>query len=467
MAQAKTVEIPTRLPLVTVQGNRNNDPTKDSKLVNCYAEKQQSGDYYIYKRPGLLADSQPPVGAATGRGIYRWLGDTYSVFGNKLYKNGVAITGTVDTTNGVYRFSSCRGTAKLQLGNGVKAYNYDSANGLVLINDADFPASFVKGWGYLDGTIYVMVPTTRHIQGSAIEDPTSWDPTNTITAQIQPDQGIALATQLVYVIAFKEWSTEVFYDQQNATGSPLGPVQGAKINFGCINADSVRDIDGVLFWLSTNRVGAAQIMIMDNLKVQTISTPAIERLIDDSTYATVYSWTHKDEGHKFYVITLVDINLTLAYDIGQQLWSQWTDSNGNYLPIVDSCADGTLEHLVQHASNGYLYKIDTEYFNDNGAIITADIVTPNYDGGIDRRKMCNRLRIDADQTPGSILLERHNDNDYNPTTWTNFRRIDLSYERPALSDMGTFVRRAHNFRHQSNTRMRIKAIDLQIDIGTL
>ena len=466
MPQAQTTTAPKRLPLVTAPSNRDNDPTKDARLVNCYAEKALDGDYWIYKRPGLLTDSTPPGSASAGLGIFRWLGNTYSIFGSTVYKNGVALAGSVDTTNGVYRFSSCLGTQLLVFGNGVKAYTCDGTT-VTVISDPNFPASFVKGWAYLDGTMYVM-NTTAHVLGSAINNPTSWDPLNTITAQIEPDLAVGLEKQLVYVVAFKQWTTEIFYDQQNVPpSSPLGPVQGAKLDYGCISADSIRILDGTLFWLSTNRTGSAQVMALNNLKVDVISTPAIERLLDDSSYVTIYSWTHKDEGHKFYILTLVNLNLTLAYDIGQQLWSQWTDVNGNYLPIVDSCTDAVFEHLVQHATDGKLYKFDTEYFGDDYSIITADIITPNFDGGIDRRKTLSRMHVAADQTPGSVLKVRYNDNDYDPVKWSNFRDIDLSRERPFLQDMGTFSRRAFHFRHQSNTRLRIKAVDLQLDIGTL
>jgi hypothetical protein len=425
-------------------------------------------EYWIYERPGLLESSRPPAADATGRGIFNWRGDIFSIFGNKLYKNGIAVAGTVDTTGGVYRFDACLGaTPRLQLGNGVYGYNYDTAGGLVLINDADFPAAFVKGWAYLDGTTYVMLPTAN-IQGSDINNPTAWSALNVILAQIEPDQGKALAKQLVYVVALKEWTTEVFYDAGNATGSPLGRVSGAKANWGCLSADSLQEIDGALIWLAKTRDGSPEVVVLDNLKIVVVSTKAIERLLEKATLTNVYSWTIKLEGHRFYVLTLKDENLTLAFDFDERMWSRWTDVNGNYLPIVSSTTNASLQHLLQHESNGKIYLASSDYADDDGDLITVDIITPNFDGGTRRRKTLHVLEVISDQQSGSELQVRVNDHDYKADKWSNWRRFDLSKKRPFITNCGTFVRRVHQFRHKRPVRMpRIQAMEMQIEIGTL
>lgn len=468
MAQAETVVMPKRLPLVLGPENRGDSTAYDAKLVNGYVEKNKEGGHWIYQRPCLDEQSRPPAADAAGYGLFNWLGDIYAVFGNTLYKNGVAVVGTVNTTNGVYRFNQCLGaTPKMQLGNGVKGYNYDAGAGLVEITDVDFPSSFVKGWAYLNGTTYVMTPSAN-IQGDDINDPTSWDPLNTILAQIEPDRGMATAKQLVYVVAFKQWTTEIFYDAGNATGSPLGRVEGAKVNWGCISADSIQEIDAALIWLGRTRYGAPEIVLLDNLKAQPISTEPVERLLHSIDMSSVFSWQLSLSGHRFYVITFKLSNLTLVYDMDEQMWSQWTDADGNYLPIVASCVDSNLNTILQHESNGRLYRISEAYSTDAGEEITVDIVTPNFDGGTYRRKNMKVLKLVTDQKAGSVMQVRVNDEDYAPNAWTNFRSIDLSQPNPQLTDCGTFVRRVHNFRYKSLVRMpRIVAAELQIDLGTL
>lgn len=468
--QPPSSDIPLRWPLVIEPANRDETTDKDAKLVNCWQETQTVGgqrEPWIYKRPGLLQQSRPPAGNASGFGVYNWLGDIYSIFGATMYKNGVALVGVLDTTGGVYVFTSCLGaTPRLIFGNGAKAYYYDSGGGIVHITDVDFPAAFVKGWAYLDGTIYIM-RATAHIQGSDINDPASWDVLNDILAQIEPDQGVALAKQLVYVVAFKQWSTEAFYDAGNATGSPLGPVQGAKVNYGCVSSGSVQDIDGALLWVCTSRTAGTQVMMLDQLKADIVSTKPIERLLQTLDWTTTYSWQISLDGHRFYLFTSVAGNLTLAFDLDEKAWHQWTDVSGNYMPIVAATFDSSQRAILQHATDGRLYYCSSNYTNDNGVKIVSDIITPNFDGGVQSRiKTLYREYFVGDKTPGSMLEIRANDSDYAPGAWTPPRLVDMSQERPVLDDCGSFVRRAQWIRHQSNTRMRLKALELQMEVGT-
>ena len=463
------ITLPKRFPLVVAPSNRDDSTAKDARLVNCYMERSESGETWVVKRPGLDEQSRPPAGNAAGSGVYNWRGNLYSVFGAVFYKDGVATGGAVDATGGVYRFSSNLGaTPKLQLGNGVKAYNYDASNGLVLISDADFPTSFCKGWAYLDTTTYV-VKSDASIQGSGINDTVNWDALNTLTGQIEPDRGVAGAKQMVYVIEFKEWTTEVFYDAANATGSPLSPVQGAKVNWGCVSQDSVQELDDTLVWVGAGKSSAIQVIAMAGLKAQVVSTKAIERLLQGATWTAgqVFSWQMKKGGHHFYVLTLKTDNLTLALDLKEGIWWQMTDVDGNYFPIVSATYDSSHRPVLQHETNGRLYLASDSYLDDDGSLITVDIYTPNFDGGTRRNKQMNFLEFIADQTTGSELQVRNNDKDYDASSWTTYRKVDLSQIRPTLTACGTFRRRAYNLRHRGLTRFRIQAMEMQLALGTL
>lgn len=575
MPQAESVAIPKRFPLVVEPENRDADTAKDAKLINAYVETDSSSqESYIYKRPGLLQTGATKTG--DGLGVYNWLGDTYAIFGATMYKNGVALSGVLNTAGGMYRFSQSRGeTPRLQFGNGAASYNYDDAAGIVAITTSatvsavdfvdgveytiltvgttdftligaasntvgvvftavnlaltyaaglvagltytivnpgttnwiavgatlnvpgevfvatgagagtgsasvtsngtgtatttsNFPATVVKGWAYLDGTTYVM-DSNASIRGCAVlNDPTDWsDVLNRITAQIEADGGVFLTHQLVYVVALGQWSTEIFYDALNATASPLGPVQGAKINYGCANGDSVQEIDGSLFWIATNRSAAAQIIMVDQLKSQIVSTKSVERLLSAVDLTSVRSFGLKYAGHRFYGLTFLADNLTLVYDMTEKRWAQWVDEDGNYWPIVASTYLASTGSILQHETNGKLYYFDSAYTSDDGAYITVDIYTPNFEGGTRRRKTLNVIEFLGDQTPGSVLQVRYNDKDYKSTEWSNFREVDLNVEKPTLENNGTFVRRAYHIRHRCNTRLRIKAVEMQLDVGTL
>lgn len=468
MAQMESMILPPRLPLVVIIGSRSSTLNKDAKLVNCYVETDDQGELWVFKRPGLLEWSTSPAGP--GQGSYHWRGDVYFILNGTLYKNGVTIPGTIDQTGGAYRFTEILGaTPKLVFGNGVKTYAYDGTAVTADLHsiDIDFPASTVKGIVYLNGAIYVM-NKQGEIWGSAVNSVTvdgDWNPLNFIAAQIEPDEGVYLAKQLVYVIAFGKWSTEVFFDAGNPTGSPLGPVQGSKISYGCAAADSVQQIDDRLFWVSATRSAGVQVSMMDQLNHQVISTKPVDRLIQASNLTEVMSLQLKIDGHSFYILTLKDVNITLAYDIAEAQWHIWTDANGNYFPFMSYTYDSQHRHILQHESNGKLYYADTSYYNDNGERIVVDIYTPIFDANTRRRKNLKMMEFIGDQESGSVLQVRCSDDDYQ--SWSNFRQVKLDKKRPILIECGTFHKRAYHFRHQSNTPMRLQAVEVQYDLGAL
>jgi hypothetical protein len=454
---------PKRIPLVSLTANRSTSPDKDSRIVNGYIEKSVDGEVYIYKRCGYSSHSIPAAG--TGRGIFYWRGAIYSVVGGTLYKD-LTSKGAVDATAGsFYTFTSCLGTIpKLLLQNGVEAYFYDDAGGLVNIIDADFPPALVPGIAYLDGTIYVMTPEA-YVNGSDLEDPVNWDPLNSLLAQIEPDPGVALSKQMSYVVVFKGWSTEIFYDAQNATGSPLGRVEGAKVNVGCRHARSVQDLDGTLVWASLARSGGVSVMSMSGLKATDISNPSINRLLQDADFSSVYSWSMQANGHKFYILTLPTSNLSLVYDLKEGLWYRWTDPSGNYMPIVASASDADTRVILQHESSGELFEVSGSLFSDDSTIYSFDLYTPIYDAGTSLRKVVNILEVIGDRVDQGVLQVSFSDDDY--TTWSVPRDFDLSVDRPRETDWGTFTKRAHHLHEKSALPLRIQAIDLHLDLGVL
>jgi len=478
MAQSPTVAVPARLPLIAGPENRDNSTAKDSRIINCYVETSPDRSTHIYRRPGMLTWGIPPLTSAAGRGVYYWNGYVYSIFGTTLYKGLASVATGLDGTGGVYSFNSILGTTPhLVLQNGVQGYAYEDTGGLSAnlhsIN-ASYPAYTTKGLAYLNGAIYVM----QHFFGTAITPaviwgsvPNSvsvsgdWDPLDYITAQIEPDSGVYLSKQSVYVVALKGWTTEFFSDVGNPTGSPLLFYPAGKLNYGCASADSVQSIQEILFFISTNRDASNQILMLEQTQPRVVSTPDIDRLLNQIDLSVVYSWHIKVNGHNFYVVTIKNANLTLAYDLVQNRWEQWTDTNGNYMPIVASCRDSAGNHILQHESNGTLYYASPNYLTDDGSVMPITVITPLWDAGTSRRKQLGRMIFDTDQVTGAIMQVQVTDDDYQ--TWSQPRKVDMSLPFPKLDHCGTFTRRAFKFTINNNLPFRLKSVELQFDVGTL
>jgi hypothetical protein len=384
------------------------------------------------------------------------VGVTYQI--NSVGTTDFTLIGAVSNTVGVVFTSTGTG----------------SGTGTVLL--PNFPQTHVKGWAYLDGTLYVM-DANSNIYGTStlaygaiggLDDPRVWDPLNVIVARTGHGGGVALAKHLSYVVALKGHNTEYFYDAANPLGSPLAPVQGAFSNHGCASADSVQDLQETVMWVTATQLGGPQVALLRDLAITIVSTPSIERLLRAADFTSVASWSLEHYGHKFYGVTIKNSNITLVYDLDQNLWYQWTDSEGDYWKIV-SHTSGTLQQpsFVQHETNGKLYLAAADYIypTDDGTLIPVDIYTPNFDGEVDRRKTLSAMHFVVDQKTGSKLYVRVSDDDYQ--TWTNFREVNLGLKHPVLINCGTFIRRAWHFFHKANTPMRLKAVALQIDLGTL
>ena len=508
--QASTTRVPKRLALVNTYSSRNGSLLQDARLVNAYAEQERlTGDWHVEKRPGLTGYAFTQTNTI-GLGIIganlasppiqnfaiETPGNCYSVTGG----SAVLQIGSVDFS---YPYSFLRyqaGTTNtVVFQNETKAYYLaNPLSGHTPMFDfaaapiVTFPAGpYASGWAYLDGTLYIM-DSQGQIFGSNLQDITNWNPLNVINANVTPDLGIALASNLTYVLAFKQYSTNVFYDAGNATGSPLSPVPDALIPYGCVEGTTVREIDGNCLWLAMGPNKVPQVAQLSNLSFTIVSTPPVDRFLLENSDSHVpglglNAWRSsvlKMAGRRFYLLSSLGAKVTLAYDIDAKLWHVWQDAQGNVFPTISDSATGFTGSTILiaqqvNAFNGLYYRIQPDYDASVDAIVgngggnftnaapAVDIYTPSFDGGTRRRKTLNFMFFNGDKTVGSILKSRWNEDDYQTDKWSNFRTIDLSAKTPMLPSNGTFRRRAYHFRHQCPTPLRISTVDLQLDLGTL
>jgi hypothetical protein len=506
--QAQTTQAPKRWPLVaSLQTRDASVPIKwGARMVNAFGEADpEDKSYWAYKRPGM---SPTPFASPTtsnfGSGSYVYSSSPLApvllfVAGGTLYQTSIlgfpfphlvtSAVGAVDTT-APYFFETVNSSPQtVVLGNGTAAYIYTPSGGsLAKITDVNFPTQFVPGWVYLDGFLYIM-DIGGKIWGTAGQNNAAvWSGTNVILASSNADAGVALLKQLSYVIALKQWTSQVFYDAGNATGSPLGIVPDSQLPLGCFTGSSGQLIDNTLLWVTTNQTISPQVVQMDNLTPHIVSTPSVERILSHATFVGqtlnpmtpggIITWILKLGGHRYYGLTIINLNITLVYDIDQRLWYIWTDVNGNYWPIASITffpayvlSGGAFipgSHLAQSLPNSNMYPLDSAdtFPTDYGNIVPVDIYTSNIDFGSIRRKFLRTLYFDGDKTSGSIIKVRFSDNDYQ--TWSNFRDVDLSLKKPRIGPCGTFDhRRAYHIRHQRATSFRLRDMDMQMDIGTL
>ena len=454
---------PQRIRLFSPFSTRNRSILKDSRLYNGFVEAgSEQDDIWVYKRPGLKLYRSGST--AAGLGVFNWNDNIYHVAGTTLYKDGVNV-GTVDASSH-YTFSACLGaTPKLFLKNETFAYTYDSGGGLVQVTDGDYPATTVPGCVYLDGTMYVMDGSDASIHGSDFNAPTSWNPLNKLLVQIEPEKGAALGKPLAYVVALKKaLSSEVFYDAGNATGSPLGPVQGSKSGFGCRAPYSMVRAGDDLAWIATSGEASVQAVLMSRVKVEPVSDPSVDRVLEAWDYTTTFAWACKCSGHRYYGVTSKLSNMTFVFDLTLRTWYIWTDANGNYFPIVSSTHGPNGEAILQHETNGDLYTLDFDQKTDDGSLIPFKLYTSPWDGGARVYKTFPVLELIADQVDTSVNVS-WTDDDYQ--TFTTPLSVNLNQDRPLIQAGSSFRKRAFLIEHAAATALRIKALEAQMSGGNV
>lgn len=215
----------------------------------------------------------------------------------------------------------------------------------------------VPGIVYING-YFVVMDTSGRIWNSASEDPTSWGALDYIDAQNDSSRGVGLAFSRGYVVAFKEWSTEFFYDAGNASGSPLSPVDNGTIQTGCASGWSIASIDDSTFWMSQTKAKGRGVHVLTGLETRKVSTPDVDRILDDVTLVNVYAFCLKVEGHTLYVLTLADPMRagelpwgTLVYDLTVDIWYQWSMRIADYAnQVPDSITRTNKTAFVEYPS---------------------------------------------------------------------------------------------------------------------
>lgn len=474
-------EVPTRWPLVETVSTRDNTLLRDARLINAIAELDpQIKQYRVRKRPGVQSNAFFGIPNGNSQGIYGFDNTIIQISGAKLYRGGLLL-GTVGTgpgVNGLYAFRATTSDADILMVAQPDNGYYISSFTLTKITDPNYPGTIAPGIAYLNGRYYVMDPQGRIYGSENLDDPSTWDPLNVIVAQQRAGQGMFLTQQLAYICALKSDSTEIFWDSgqtatSDGTGSTLQPIPGNTIPYGCYDGGSVQDIDGILIWMTSNLSGGQQIGRMDNLQFQIVSTPPVERLLRNAGFGSTGSMVLKLGGHRYYVLQLAGhftTAITLVYDLDQNLWYNWTDTNGSSpWPYYHSAVFqfGSPEVQVIQNTNGQVYALNEDYTTptDQGVTFPVDIYTPNYDADIDREKYMPALYFDQDMYQGSLLEIRWSDDDYQ--TWVNPQQVDFSQRKPMITDLGSFYRRAFHLRHYAPTPMRIKSVGMTLGLGSL
>lgn len=456
-----------RLPLAQRITTRDGTLTKDSFMYNMYREESE-GKVEAVKRPGTAVYATSGA-SAVAQGMFS-LGNThYSITADNIYTidgfGSFAIPG-IALANQPYDIVSdvTFGSAQIAVLKTTTGMWYFTGSGVIQVVDADYPPLTVRGLVLVDGTFYVMA-SDGIISGSSLDDPTVWEPLNFIGTDQSLGTGKRLFRHLNYCFAFNDLGLQAFYNNANPPpGSPLSPAGNATYLIGCASGDSVVSLDDLAIFMSKAKQRGRSISALQGLSLVQISTPFVDKILNRSTLANVRAFGIKIEGHSFYVLNLVDLNLTLVCDLVARDWAVWTTTVGSsegYFQFSFYLNNGTTD-LLQHATTGHIYSFSPTVYRDAGANITCRVRTTLYDGQTTLNKFFTALNLIGSEVASTVSV-RNSDDDYR--TWSVYRTVNMNSDRKQLRGLGRSRRRAFDLQHTANTPLRLEAIEFELYLG--
>lgn len=457
------------------------DELKDQRFLNCFTEqiKAQITDakkYYTKKRNGLAhrvtqagttrgmiyEDTTMKMFFVVGTTIYQYDGTTVSTV-----QTGIASGGNVGMT--VHLTTS----VSVVVLTGTQGWVINPVAGTATqITDADFPNPHLPYPVSMDGYLFVAKANSADIYNSDLDDAFAWDPSQFITAEMYPDNIVALTKNNNYVIAVGSGSMEYFYDIGNATGSPLQRNDSAVQQIGTACPDSVVQTEKEVALVGSTGNGGRTVWVVEGFKADEIGTEAVRNSLNSlgTNITTMNAYCIRVNGHKFYVLRMPTINQTWAYDFDTKLWNEWssTNSGGTDQEVFMGkfASDSNLGYPYMMGSAGEIYLMSETAYQDHGRAIKTQITTLKLDFDNMNRKDIYRMAVFGDWplSGDSTITVEWSDDDYR--TWSNPRTIQLSSNHPWTRRLGKFVRRAFRITHTDNTPLRLEGMEVDINNGT-
>lgn len=377
------------IPFAGSYNERTSKAISAQKLVNWYPEISQSHGHQrliLTQRGGLVLEGNYSVGPH--RGMYEHLGKLYFVSNNTLFSKDVdnkdVTCGTINTYSG--RVGMASNGTYLLIVDGTDGFVWDGAT-LDKITDADFvDATHIK---FLHGRFIVNKPGTGEFYISTtyptkadLINGAAWTSLNFATAEVDPDNLLAIEVDKQELWLFGEFTTELYFDSGDAT-FPFESQPGGAIEWGIAAPWSVAKGESNVIWLAKNRNGGPQVVATSGFSPQPISSHAVEEAMSgyavvDDAFAFVIKGFDKTY---FYVLTFPDENVTWVYnmslppDLG---WHQWSSYGvGRFRGATYAYFNG--KRYLGDAKTGKLYTLSNTAYLDDGEIIERISVPATLD----------------------------------------------------------------------------------------
>ncbi len=340
-------------------------------------------------------------------------------------------------------------------------YSYNASLNILtkLSNSANYPATTVPGIVYLDGVFYVM-DTKGQIYNSGTNDPATWTALGKIAMQNEPNGGAAIAKMANFVMGFGQWTTEFFYDNANPPpSSPLSPNQTLPIQVGCAAGESTIEMQNSIVWIGQTRREGQGVYMFNGYVPQRISTPFVDRIIQNDPLSSVRAYSLDMFGHACYVLNLQTSAVTLVYDFTTGMWSIFTSLTAQGTTAVSSltCDPYGLVTVVD-PSHGY---------SDGDPIVISGAVVAGYNGSfnataVDSNTFTYLVPAALAANPGTATAQGFSSSAFNPVA--SAQVLDIDYVQDPTN--GAIYAQALFYYTDNGTPVDMQAVTDRVDMQT-
>jgi hypothetical protein len=356
------------------------------------------------------------------------------------------------------------------------AQYYVNGVGVSSIVDADFPSSSMCGnFAFMDGYLFIMTED-GFIYNSDLNDLSSWDSTNFLSAGFHSDEGTTLARYKNTIVAFGRSTTEFFENVGNATGSPLQRILDRSFNVGLYKDDTattttsptsscrrVLEAFDTVYWISGSFGDRTHqsIFTLDNFSPVELAGPDIKSVFAYDSPDKIIGAFHY-AGEPVLMIKTVS-GAYYACFTNLKMWSKWVFGTGTPVALVGGANQTVFADMgVTQVKMTFNAQTSASYL-DNTNPYTMTIQTSRIDLETEKRKRLHKLAIIGNTTRSTSTTNiSWSDDDY--VTFNSPRALNLADARPYLTNGGAFRRRAFKLTNASNAPFEVEALELDVSM---
>lgn len=330
-----------------------------------------------------------------------------------------------------------------------------------------FPTPNTTDLHMIDGYWVTMKSSDATHHHCDLDDPTTWDPTKFLAAQMYSGTGVGLAHQNNFLMMFMEKSIQFFFDNANSTGSVFTNYESAVKQVGCASQNSISQYEDTVTWVGKSLTGGYTVWVLDGTtELEEIATTTIKLMLDAeiTSIASCRGKIIRDIGKKLYILTLTNSNRTFVYDYELKIWTEYQGAGVTTRWPIIAFAEHANGLLAQHETNGWVYNVSSLIFQDDSTNFTVLARFGRVDFDTNRRKFVKSYELIGDkQTSTTNVTFQYSDDDY--ITLSTAYTFDMSSTRPYKSRGGSFRRRAHQISFTGNNPLRLESLEIRYRLG--